>query len=183
MKITFCNFKGGVGKTSLSVLVAATLKDAGHDVGLFDIDPTGSATASAGGEVFAIPIGEHRAITIYDTRPVRGHPESEQAMRDADVCVLVAVLDPLALKTTLDTANWLSKHRKKRTVAVFNQVVKNTRLEKEIENVRAALPFAAIPNTVMRRECYKWAVANGWHELTQEAKNELLKVTLSLISG
>ncbi|WP_267887267.1 ParA family protein [Levilactobacillus brevis] len=42
--ITFGNFKGGVGKTSNSTLVALDLSNRGYKTLLVDLDPQGNAT-------------------------------------------------------------------------------------------------------------------------------------------
>jgi chromosome partitioning protein len=44
MTITVCNQKGGTGKTTLSILLAYTVANAGYYVGLMDRDPQGTAT-------------------------------------------------------------------------------------------------------------------------------------------
>jgi chromosome partitioning protein len=49
--LTFASIKGGVGKTTLAVHVAAALADNGHRTLLMDLDPQGHATAMAGVEM------------------------------------------------------------------------------------------------------------------------------------
>ena len=44
MVITLCNGKGGSGKTTLTMLLAAALIEAGHDVAVQDLDPQRTAT-------------------------------------------------------------------------------------------------------------------------------------------
>lgn len=56
----FLNFKGGTGKTSLSVAYAYRLAERGHRVLLIDLDSQGHATQNAGYE------GEHFERTLYD---------------------------------------------------------------------------------------------------------------------
>src|SRR5207249_5054722 len=59
----FANQKGGVGKTTSAVNVAAFLADAGQRVLLVDLDAQGNATACLGVERFALPSSIYNCLT------------------------------------------------------------------------------------------------------------------------
>jgi cellulose biosynthesis protein BcsQ len=44
MTVALCNGKGGSGKTTVTILLASALSEAGHDVAVLDTDPQRTAT-------------------------------------------------------------------------------------------------------------------------------------------
>ena len=75
--VAIANQKGGVGKTTTSVNLAASLAAMDHKVLLIDLDPQGNATMSSG-------VDKHAAeMTIYDVL-VDGDPISKIAVPAGD---------------------------------------------------------------------------------------------------
>jgi chromosome partitioning protein len=70
------NQKGGVGKTTTAVNVAACIAEAGYPTLLVDIDPQANATVGLGLPKDASP-------SIYDV--LAGHATAEEALRSSDV--------------------------------------------------------------------------------------------------
>ena len=100
--IAFVNGKGGTGKTTLSMLVAGVLKDRGQSVGIDDRDPQGNATAAA--ESFGIPVNPEADFVIIDTSPDIERPATQQAIREADLLVIVTRPEFYDLVSTLATS-------------------------------------------------------------------------------
>ncbi|MBI5106078.1 MAG: ParA family protein [Solirubrobacterales bacterium] len=70
------NQKGGVGKTTTAVNVAACIAEAGYDTLLVDIDPQANATVGLGLPKDAVP-------GIYDV--LAGRATAEEALTDTDI--------------------------------------------------------------------------------------------------
>jgi len=89
----FLNFKGGTGKTSLSVSYAYRLAERGHRVLLVDLDSQGHATRHLG------VLGEECAYTLHDVL-IKGVP-----IRDALVSTYLAELDLLPANLGMSTVD------------------------------------------------------------------------------
>ncbi|MDP9377553.1 MAG: ParA family protein [Actinomycetota bacterium] len=73
------NQKGGVGKTTTAVNVAACIAEAGYDTLLVDVDPQGNATTGLGAD-------RHRPPGLYDV--LSGEVEAREAVRSTSVARL-----------------------------------------------------------------------------------------------
>lgn len=180
MKIAFVNGKGGVGKTTAAIMLAATLREAGHKVWIDDRDPQGSATLLAPNLGLPLECGEDATVMIIDTAPRLDHSPTLAAMEEADIVVLVCSPSPADLGTTVKTAAIVSQHRKGPTVILLNSVVKNTRLARNVTDLN--LPFPTLANVITRRQVYQVATLQGWPALSGEAREELFKSALEIIS-
>lgn len=182
MQIAFVNGKGGVGKSTVALMVAATLRDAGHSASIDDRDPQQSAALLAAN--LGIPIGTDAPIVIVDTAPRLDHSPTLAAMREADIVILVSSPSPADLSTTARTAGMLQQMRNggRPTRILFNSVQANTRLAAGLGDLKAQLPFLALNNQLARRQAYQLATLQGWRELTPEAREELLKVSLDILA-
>ena len=70
------NQKGGVGKTTTAVNVAACIAEAGYETLLVDVDPQGNATVGLGAD-------RHEGLGLYDV--LSGEVAAAEAIRETSV--------------------------------------------------------------------------------------------------
>jgi chromosome partitioning protein len=185
MKVTFCNQKGGVGKTSTTVQVGMAMKQAGHHVGLIDLDPQQTATQWAGmsaGLEMAQP-GKSYALILVDTPSRLDAPELLANLRDSDVVVLVTSPSPADLWSSKAAVDVIKRHARKncKVRILFNKVQRNTRLGNELELMAKQIGLEAFKNTISQRQMYQHAMLDGWAALTPEAEKEIFKVAMDIL--
>lgn len=143
MTITLCNGKGGSGKTTLSILLATALAEAGHKVAVRDCDPQATASrwiAENERLQLAVP-GEHYDALIIDTPPRLDSAALRESLSVADAVILVTSPSPADLWTSRDTVSFLKTHFPKpgRARVLFNQVQTKTVLSRELADTPSRL--------------------------------------------
>ena len=115
-RILVYNSKGGVGKTTLSLILAELLKDSGIKVRLIDMDPNGSTTVTKSLREDAHD-DLNPEVEIVDTAPLA--PERMKAVaKTANLIVIVTTPGILDLARTIDTMREMPKG----CLIVLNQV-------------------------------------------------------------
>lgn len=173
-RIAFVNGKGGVGKTTATMLLAAALQDAGQEVSIDDRDPQRSATTACG--IFGVPLGNSGNLVLIDTAPNIEHPGTIDAILTADLVLLVTTPSPLDLATTAATARLIQTQRTKTTRVLFNRVQTTNRFFTEMPEIAKELPFPAFKNYLAMRTPYQTAQLLGWRALTASQREEVTRV-------
>lgn len=115
MTVTLCNGKGGSGKTTLSVLLASALAEAGHETAILDTDPQKTATrwlqesAAADLSLELARNGKQYSAMFIDTPPRLESRAVTESVRRADIVILVSGPSPVDLFTSRDTVAMLDK--------------------------------------------------------------------------
>lgn len=191
MKITVANGKGGVGKTTVCVLLAHALAEAGnYRVGLIDRDPQATATdwIKEDTKTPVRIIENGAALTDYDaividTPPLVTSPALLRSVEEADIVLLVSSPSPADLKTTVRTAELFKNHLKKGAKAriLFNQVQPNTILGRTLDDKPEFIGIPALKALIQRRQAYQQAPILGCASIGEKARTELLEVALEVV--
>lgn len=184
MTITLCNGKGGSGKTTLSILLASALTEAGHHVAVRDCDPQATATRWIG-ELSTLKVaadGETYDALIIDTPPRLDSRALHDSLAQSDLAILVTSPSPADLWTSRDTVKALSSHFPNllRARVLFNQVQAKTVLSRDLAEMAERIGLRALTSIIHRRQAYQHAALLGWKALNAEAREEVLKVALEI---
>lgn len=184
MIITFCNGKGGAGKTTLSILMGCALADVGRRVAFLDRDPQQTATRwireTKPSIVIAEPGVSYDAL-IIDTPPRLDSSLVHESLAQADKVMLVSSPSPADLWTSQDTVSVIRAHYKKDKAALlFNQVQRQTLLARELSSLAERIGLPSLNHQVSRRQSYQHAMVLGWKALDGPAREEILQLALEI---
>jgi chromosome partitioning protein len=184
MVITILAKKGGVGKTTLALLLYEALSRAGKSVAIQDWDVQGSANKALsliGGQ--KAELGTTYDVLIYDTPPNLDHTATTVAVEMAQLAIVVASPSPLDLWEADEAAQFVKAKNKQATIRlVFNKVRKGTVLASMLQENANRLSVPRLAATLSVRECYQHAAAQGWKALDSAAREEVFRLSLALFS-
>ncbi len=206
--IAFCNLKGGAGKTTLAVNVAAALHRDGKRSVLVDADPQGSATAWAaraaelereGPPCIAVASQALRRdlprllkgfdVALVDG-PARLGPETRAAMLIADLVVVPITPGAVDLWAAAETARVLEDARdlrpELRAVILLNRAMR-TVLSRTTQTAIVNLGITPLEAFVSARVAFGEAMLMGLgvvdHAPSSEGAFEIRRVTKALLQA
>lgn len=184
--ITVCNQKGGSGKTTVSMQVAASLSRRGHKVLVVDADPQGTATrwaASAQDESpFPTPVvglsaagaKVHREVAkfvdlydfiVIDCPPAADSPVPQSALLISDLALVPLVPSPLDLWASVGIreviANLSDINDSLQARLLLNQAQPNQTLTREALEVLPAFGIPLCRTQWRQRAAYRQSAVFG----------------------
>ncbi len=176
--------KGGVGKTTLGLLLHEAFRNAGKSVAIRDWDAQGTSSKALktfGGT--AAEVDQVYDVLLYDTPPNLEHTATSYAVQQADIIVVLTSPSPADLWEADETARFASDKNPHAAIRlVFNRVRKGTRLARLIPKSAEDISAPALEPYISYRECYQAALGRGWQALDGPAREEVLQVTVALLS-
>ena len=167
MIVTLCNAKGGTGKSTLSILLASALAEAGHSAAVLDTDPQQQTArrwlVSTASDVKLAEDGKSYDALFMDTAPRLDSQRVTSSVRRSDLVIVVSSPSPADLFTSRDTVQMLEREGvKNRARLLFNQVQTGTVLSRELDEMAERIGLRPLKNVLHRRKAYQHAVLMGW---------------------
>ena len=190
MKIAFLNQKGGVGKTTLVLLLSAVLKRAGYDVAVDHRDPQGTASFFAA--AFDVPLLANNPEAPYVIIDTPGHLRIEgqverdlsELIKQSDKLILVTEKSLPSVHGSVPMAKLIKqkKRDKAKAYVLFNQVRVQTIIGKQQgTDLAAKLGLPALQNELTLSAAYQNAFSEGLTAVTGQHRDEVLNLALEIM--
>jgi chromosome partitioning protein len=190
-RITFLNQKGGVGKTTLVLLLTAVLQRAGKVVVIDDRDPQGTATFFAK-SVLNLPLlsNQPAEYVITDTP---GHLRIEGSVGaelidligKSDRLVLVAEKSPASIHGSAPMARLIKQHKNEESKAfvLFNKVRSQTTIGRQSgPDLAARLELPHLINELPLSSAFENAFVEDLAAVSGKYLDRMLNLALEILT-
>jgi chromosome partitioning protein len=184
MKIALIAKKGGVGKTTLCILLHEAIKQTGQTVAVRDYDAQGSASKALekiSGTRETPGTASH--VLLIDTPPSLTLPATAAAVIDAQVILIPTSPSPLDMWEAEEAAAFAKAKNPKAAIRiVLNRTRAKTVLTEAAPGNLEKLSAEILPTTLADRQSYQHALLGGWAALDSKAQTELFQFTIAVTS-
>lgn len=184
LKIALIQKKGGVGKTTLSILLGEAIQQTGQTVAVRDYDAQGSASKvleRIGGQK-EVP-GQSYNVLVIDTPPSLILPSTAAAVEEANIILIPTSPSPVDIWEAEEAARFVRSRNKSAIVRlVLNRTKTGTLLSEAAAANLGVISEPVLPVTLADRQSYQHALLGGWNALDSKAQKELLQFTVAVTS-
>ncbi len=190
MRITCLNQKGGTGKSTVVLLLAAVMRRAGYDVAIEDTDPQGSARRYA--KYCDVPLFDPAAPAKYVLTDTPGNivlnpetwPASGRLIAASDKLLLVTEKGPMAVDATKPMAELIVKHRRPDAPAyvLFNRVRGGTEIgDQSGAELAATLGFPPLAAELPLATAFEKLPVMGLAAVRGKLRDDVLSLALEVM--
>lgn len=191
--VSILNQKGGVGKTTLSINLAAALKALNHSVLLVDADPQGSSLDWAAAREPAEPLFSvvscpkptiHKTVTDIgvgkDFVIIDGAPRVTDLARScimaSDLVLIPVQPSPYDIWASQEVVSLIQEaviyKPELKAAFVINRKIPNTAIGRDVESALAEFDLPVLSTTIGQRVIFAESAAGGLSVLEQDAKSQ-----------
>jgi|GEM_PF-2153772 len=179
MNIVVAQQKGGVGKTTTSLIIAVVLDKAGREFEVVDLDPQKSFSSSI--SMVGLKNIPNSGYKITDTPPNLLDEEAERALANADLVIIPSGTSVYELQVTASTIPVLEARTKGKIKVLWSKVKTNTTAGKGLDLLKEKLGVETFNTTIKQRECYQQDfLVKGWEGLNAPAREECSQLVIEL---
>lgn len=187
MKICFFNQKGGVGKTSIAILIGSALAAAGRQVAYEDHDPQQTLSWWCKNIGHAPMVGDASAptsdIIIADTPGALG-AGFRAGLANADRLVLVSELAIASFHASARALTEVPVGLRSKVSVVFNRVRSQTVSGRQDQKeIARQLGVRAIEPAVPLRSAYEQVMALGWNAASPAERETIFMVAIDVMKA
>lgn len=194
--ISVLNQKGGVGKTTLSINLAAALKDSGHTVLLVDADPQGSsldwaAAREPNAPLFSVvscpkptihktaaDIGAGKDFVIIDGAP-RVTDLARSCIMASDLVLIPIQPSPYDIWASQEIVNLIREAETfkptLKAAFIINRKIPNTAIGRDVQGALSEFELPVLNTTIGQRVIFAESAATGQSVLEQDSKSQAAK--------